>query len=68
MCHRFHGGSNFGRTVGGPNIVTSYDYDGALDEFGIPHNPKYQHLAFMHYALAEYALSMVKNPMAAAQS
>ncbi|KAG0485051.1 hypothetical protein HPP92_009130 [Vanilla planifolia] len=29
----YHGGTNFGRTVGGPFIATSYDYDAPIDEF-----------------------------------
>ncbi|GJS31272.1 inositol hexakisphosphate and diphosphoinositol-pentakisphosphate kinase VIP2-like protein isoform X2 [Tanacetum coccineum] len=29
----YHGGTNFGRTAGGPFIATSYDYDAPLDEF-----------------------------------
>lgn len=32
---QYHGGTNFGRTSGGPFIATSYDYDAPLDEFGI---------------------------------
>lgn len=31
---QYHGGTNFGRTSGGPFIATSYDYDAPLDEFG----------------------------------
>ncbi|KAI9109821.1 hypothetical protein K1719_018862 [Acacia pycnantha] len=30
MCH---GGTNFGRTAGGPFIATSFDYDAPLDEY-----------------------------------
>ncbi|KAL8161746.1 hypothetical protein V2J09_013235 [Rumex salicifolius] len=30
-----HGGTNFGRTAGGPFIATTYDYDAPLDEFGM---------------------------------
>ncbi|PWA87717.1 beta-galactosidase [Artemisia annua] len=29
----YHGGTNFGRTAGGPFIATSYDHDAPLDEF-----------------------------------
>jgi len=32
---QYHGGTNFGRTAGGPFIATSYDYDAPLDEFGM---------------------------------
>jgi len=31
---QYHGGTNFGRTAGGPYITTTYDYDAPLDEFG----------------------------------
>jgi hypothetical protein len=31
---QYHGGTNFGRTSGGPFIATSYDYDAPLDEYG----------------------------------
>lgn len=31
---QYHGGTNFGRTAGGPFITTSYDYDAPLDEYG----------------------------------
>ncbi|KAI7757879.1 hypothetical protein M8C21_026797 [Ambrosia artemisiifolia] len=30
--YMYHGGTNFGRTAGGPFIATSYDYDAPLDE------------------------------------
>ncbi|MFQ6671024.1 hypothetical protein Gotur_035698 [Gossypium turneri] len=33
--YMYHGGTNFGRTSGGPFITTSYDYDAPLDEFAI---------------------------------
>ncbi|CAH1428471.1 unnamed protein product [Lactuca virosa] len=33
--YMYHGGTNFGRTAGGPFIATSYDYDALLDEFGM---------------------------------
>lgn len=32
---QYHGGTNFGRTSGGPYITTSYDYDAPLDEYGL---------------------------------
>jgi len=31
---QYHGGTNFGRTAGGPYITTTYDYDAPLDEYG----------------------------------
>ncbi|ONM40722.1 Beta-galactosidase 1 [Zea mays] len=32
--YMYHGGTNFGRTAGGPFIATSYDYDAPIDEYG----------------------------------
>ncbi|KAF5814048.1 putative beta-galactosidase [Helianthus annuus] len=32
--YMYYGGTNFGRTAGGPFIATSYDYDAPLDEYG----------------------------------
>lgn len=32
---QYHGGTNFGRSSGGPFIATSYDYDAPLDEYGM---------------------------------
>lgn len=40
----YHGGTNFGRTAGGPFVTTSYDYDVPLDEYGLIRQPKYGHL------------------------
>lgn len=34
MNKQYHGGTNFGRTAGGPFITTSYDYDAPIDEYG----------------------------------
>lgn len=31
---QYFGGTNFGRTAGGPLVATSYDYDAPLDEYG----------------------------------
>ncbi|KAK4351933.1 hypothetical protein RND71_027451 [Anisodus tanguticus] len=44
----FHGGTNFGRTAGGPFITTSYDYDAPIDEYGLIREPKYSHLKEFH--------------------
>ncbi|KAL5999502.1 Beta-galactosidase 3 [Asimina triloba] len=33
--YMYHGGTNFGRTAGGPFITTSYDYDAPIDEYDI---------------------------------
>ncbi|GLT74321.1 hypothetical protein SLA2020_461260 [Shorea laevis] len=49
--YMYHGGTNFGRTSGGPYITTSYDYDAPLDEYGNLNQPKYGHLKQLHAAL-----------------
>ncbi|XP_009418404.2 beta-galactosidase 5-like [Musa acuminata AAA Group] len=69
--YMYHGGTNFGRTAGGPFITTSYDYDAPIDEYGICivqlfchqmagliREPKYGHLKELHRAikLCEQAL------------
>ncbi|KAF3620758.1 Beta-galactosidase 5 [Capsicum annuum] len=46
--YMFHGGTNFGRTAGGPFITTSYDYDAPIDEYGLIREPKYSHLKELH--------------------
>lgn len=35
---QYFGGTNFGRTAGGPLQVTSYDYDAPIDEYGMQKN------------------------------
>ncbi|XVF88935.1 hypothetical protein PTKIN_Ptkin19aG0091000 [Pterospermum kingtungense] len=57
--YMYHGGTNFGRTSGGPYITTSYDYDAPLDEYGNLRQPKWGHLKQLHDALhrMEYALA-----------
>ncbi|KAK0583000.1 hypothetical protein LWI29_032174 [Acer saccharum] len=61
--YMFHGGTNFGRTAGGPFITTSYDYDAPIDEYGLIREPKYSHLKELHKAikLCEKAL-LAANP------
>ncbi|KAK7367342.1 hypothetical protein VNO80_09353 [Phaseolus coccineus] len=49
--YMYHGGTNFGRTAGGPFITTSYDYDAPLDEYGLIRQPKYGHLKELHKAM-----------------
>ncbi|KAL0410015.1 UNVERIFIED_CONTAM: Beta-galactosidase 15 [Sesamum latifolium] len=46
--YMYHGGTNFGRTAGGPYITTSYDYDAPLDEYGNLNQPKWGHLKKLH--------------------
>ncbi|KAG9143293.1 hypothetical protein Leryth_010216 [Lithospermum erythrorhizon] len=49
--YMYHGGTNFGRTSGGPFIATSYDYDAPLDEYGLYRQPKWGHLKDLHRAI-----------------
>ncbi|XP_028081666.1 beta-galactosidase 3-like isoform X1 [Camellia sinensis] len=49
--YMYQGGTNFGRTAGGPFITTSYDYDAPLDEYGMIRQPKYGHLKELHSAI-----------------
>ncbi|KDP41747.1 hypothetical protein JCGZ_26765 [Jatropha curcas] len=49
--YMYHGGTNFGRTAGGPFITTSYDYDAPIDEYGLIRQPKYNHLRDLHLAI-----------------
>ncbi|XP_058180957.1 beta-galactosidase 9 isoform X2 [Rhododendron vialii] len=62
--YMFFGGTNFGRTSGGPNYITSYDYDAPLDEYGLLRQPKWGHLKDLHAAikLCEPALVAVDSP------
>ncbi|XP_068664869.1 beta-galactosidase 15-like [Aristolochia californica] len=46
--YMYHGGTNFGRTAGGPYISTTYDYDAPLDEYGHLNQPKWGHLKQLH--------------------
>ncbi|KAG8387699.1 hypothetical protein BUALT_Bualt02G0048400 [Buddleja alternifolia] len=49
--YMYHGGTNFGRTSGGPFITTSYDYDAPIDEYGLLNQPKWGHLKDVHKAV-----------------
>ncbi|CDP11164.1 unnamed protein product [Coffea canephora] len=49
--YMFFGGTNFGRTSGGPNQITSYDYDAPIDEYGLLSQPKWGHLRDLHAAI-----------------
>lgn len=49
--YMYHGGTNFGRTTGGPFIATSYDYDAPIDEYGLVRQPKWGHLRDVHKAI-----------------
>lgn len=45
------GGTTFGRQVGGPLIITSYDYDVQINEFGMRAEPKFSLTARLHEVL-----------------
>jgi hypothetical protein len=62
--YMYFGGTNFGRTSGGPNYITSYDYDAPLDEYGLLSQPKWGHLKDLHAAikLCEPALTAADSP------
>lgn len=49
--YMYHGGTNFGRTNGGPFITTSYDYEAPIDEYGLPRFPKWGHLKELHKSI-----------------
>ncbi|KAG5566247.1 hypothetical protein RHGRI_002002 [Rhododendron griersonianum] len=55
----YHGGTNFGRTTGGPFIATSYDYDAPIDEYGFLRQPKWGHLKDVHKAIKLCEQAMV---------
>ncbi|XP_071908360.1 beta-galactosidase 15-like [Coffea arabica] len=55
--YMYHGGTNFGRTSGGPYIITSYDYDAPLNEYGLLNQPKWGHLRQLHLLL--YSLEKI---------
>ncbi|KAJ0969007.1 hypothetical protein J5N97_021884 [Dioscorea zingiberensis] len=57
--YMYHGGTNFGRTSGGPYITTTYDYDAPLDEFGNIRQPKYGHLKELHTVLKSMENALV---------
>ncbi|KAF7801334.1 beta-galactosidase 15-like [Senna tora] len=56
--YMYHGGTNFGRTAGGPYITTSYDYDAPLDEYGNIAQPKWGHLKQLHKTLKSMEKSL----------
>ncbi|XAR66402.1 Beta-galactosidase [Bertholletia excelsa] len=58
--YMYFGGTNFGRTAGGPLVATSYDYDAPIDEYGFIRQPKWGHLRGLHIAIKkceEYLVS-----------
>ncbi|XP_052201301.1 beta-galactosidase 3-like [Diospyros lotus] len=59
--YMYHGGTNFGRTAGGPFITTSYDYDAPIDEYGLIREPKYGHLTELHRAIKQCEQALVSS-------
>lgn len=59
--YMWHGGTTFGRWTGGPFLVTSYDYDVALNEYGYPHNPKYERSVAFHETIMKYKDALLNN-------
>ncbi|OMO71010.1 hypothetical protein CCACVL1_18521 [Corchorus capsularis] len=62
--YMYFGGTNFGRTSGGPFYITSYDYDAPIDEYGLRSEPKWGHMKDLHAAirLCEHALVAADSP------
>ncbi|KAF2288905.1 hypothetical protein GH714_022673 [Hevea brasiliensis] len=62
--YMYFGGTNFGRTAGGPFYITSYDYDAPIDEYGLLSEPKWGHLKDLHATikLCEPALVAADSP------
>ncbi|KAI8004608.1 Beta-galactosidase 15 [Camellia lanceoleosa] len=56
---QFVGGTNFGRTAGGPNYITSYNYDAPIDEYGLLRQPRWGHLKDLHDAIKLCELALV---------
>jgi hypothetical protein len=56
------GGTSFARHVGGPNIVTSYDYDVQINEYGFRAEPKFSLTAGLHNALYKIQNIVFANP------
>ncbi|KAL0353143.1 UNVERIFIED_CONTAM: Beta-galactosidase 6 [Sesamum angustifolium] len=50
---QYFGGTNFGRTAGGPLVATSYDYDAPINEYGFINQPKWGHLRDLHIAIEQ---------------
>ncbi|XP_042485473.1 beta-galactosidase 15-like [Macadamia integrifolia] len=59
--YMYHGGTNFGRTAGGPYISTTYDYDAPLDEYGLLNQPKWGHLKQLHESIKSAESILTKN-------
>lgn len=56
---QYHGGTNFGRTAGGPFIATSYDYDAPLDEYGKLAQSKFQYFYLLKITIVVILIIIV---------
>ncbi|KAM1108418.1 hypothetical protein PS1_005026 [Malus domestica] len=59
--YMYFGGTNFGRTAGGPLVATSYDYDAPIDEYGFLRQPKWGHLRDLHLAIKQCEEYMISS-------
>ncbi|TPX31599.1 beta-galactosidase [Synchytrium microbalum] len=59
--YMWHGGTNFARHSGGPLLLTAYDYDAPLNEYGFANEPKQSHLASLNRVLAQYESVIVNT-------
>lgn len=61
--YMYYGGTNTMGRSGGPGIITSYDYDAPLDEYGFK-RPKYYSLKALHFSLerASHATFKASRP------
>ncbi|GMH08731.1 hypothetical protein Nepgr_010571 [Nepenthes gracilis] len=64
FSNEFFDRTNFAWSSGGPSYITSYDYDGPIDEYGLLGQPKWGHLKDLRAAikLCEPALAFVDSP------
>mmetsp|Transcript_5604 Transcript_5604/g.6116 ORF Transcript_5604/g.6116 Transcript_5604/m.6116 type:complete len:801 (-) Transcript_5604:197-2599(-) len=58
------GGTTYGRHVGGPSIITSYDYDVQVNEYAMTSEPKYSLLSNLHHILLENKHLLLDQPIA----
>lgn len=58
--YMWHGGTNFGRSVAS-KLLTSYDYDAPLDEYGLKSEPKFSHLSKLHHVLKSISSILLEN-------
>ena len=56
------GGTSLARQVGGPNIITSYDYDVQINEYGYRAEPKFSLLSLLHAAIYDVQDTMFSGP------